>query len=63
MDDFDLVNVIERLIRKIEEAAGFVEGRAVDEKLGEVGVAAVEEKRGEPAFAAGASDSSAGNCL
>ena len=56
VDDFDLVNVIERLIRKIEEAAGFIEGRAVDEELREVGVATVEEKSGEAAFAAGAGE-------
>ncbi len=56
VDDFELVNIVEGLIGKIEEAAGLVEGRAVNEELGEVGVAAVEEESGETSFAAGASD-------
>jgi len=60
VDDFDLVNIIERLIRKIEEAARFIEGRPVDEELGEIGVAAIEEKSGETAFAAGARDGRSG---
>src|SRR5712691_10215436 len=60
VDDFELVNVVEGLIGEIEEAAGLVEGRAVNEDLGEVRVAAVEEKCREAAFAAGASDGGAG---
>ncbi len=60
VDDFELVNVVEGLTGEIEEAAGLVEGRAVDEEFGEIGIAAVEEESCETAFAAGACDSGAG---
>ena len=59
VDDFELVDVVEGLVGKIEEAAGFVEWRAVNEEFCEIGVAAIEEKGGETSFAAGASDGGA----
>src|SRR2546430_4908563 len=60
VDDFELVDVVEGLVGKIEEAAGFVEWRAVNEEFCAIGVAAIEEKGGETSFAAGESDSDAG---
>src|SRR5260370_13496320 len=57
---FDVVDVVERGVGKIKEAAGLVDRRSVDEEFGEVGVAAIKKESGESAFPARASDGSAG---
>src|SRR5260370_16191478 len=57
---FDFVDVVERGVGKIKEAAGLVDRRSVDEEFGEVGVAAIQKESGESAFPARASDCSAG---
>ena len=60
VDDFDLVHVIQREIRKIDGAAGIIGGRAVDEDFRVIRIAAVEEERSFAAFGSGAIEADAG---
>src|SRR4029077_9558556 len=58
-NDFHFVDVVQRDARKINRAAGGIDGRAVDEDFGEIGVAAVEKDGGCAAFWSGAADGDA----
>ena len=62
VDDFDFVNVVEREVGEINEAARNIRRHAVHQHFGVIRVAAVEEQRCLPSLRAGAPEAEARLC-
>src|SRR5882762_5135492 len=60
MNDFNFLDVVERQVGEIDQAARQIDGSAVDKHFGVIRVAAVEEERSLAAFGTGAAQAEAG---